>query len=101
MRKRKRKKKRKPNLLSRYVRADSPRHPEGWRSESIKPKETLTVTYETWLNTLSDRELTALWVKHCAPREGDVTAKERAFALSGKASEVTGEMHTRGLLAPC
>ena len=59
------------------------------------------MSYDAWLGTLSDRELTSLWVKHCAPREGDVTAKEKAFALSGKASAIAGEMHSRGLLAPC
>ena len=89
------------NPLKRSVRADSPRHPEGWRSESIKPEETLTVTFETWLNTLSDRELAALWVKHCAPREGEVTAQDRAFALSGKATLIAEAMHSRWLLAPC
>jgi hypothetical protein len=58
------------------------------------------MNYDAWLGTISDRELTALWVKHCAPREGDVTANEKAFALSGRASAIAGEMHSRRLLAP-
>ena len=58
------------------------------------------MTYDAWLGTISDRELTALWVQHCAPREGDVTAKEKAFAFSGRATAIEGEMHSRRLLAP-
>lgn len=58
------------------------------------------MTYDAWLGALTDRELTSLWVKHCAPREGDVTAKEKAFALSGKATLIAEAMHSRWLLAP-
>jgi len=55
------------------------------------------LAYEAHLKTISDRELTALWVRYCGPSETLTQEAEKA-ARSGKAVAVNYEMSDRCLI---
>ena len=55
------------------------------------------LAYEAHLKTISDRELTALWVRYCRPSETLTPEAEKA-AIGGRADAVNYEMSDRRLI---